>query len=437
MFVKKIVPKNDIKKFLKRFQSFHPKLIDLSLERVERLLDALNNPQDNLPPVIHIAGTNGKGSTLSFIKSGLEAEKKLVHTYTSPHLIKFNERICIKGKEINDTKLREYFSRCEDKNNNSKITLFEITTCAAFLAFSESEADYTLLEVGLGGKFDATNVIKNPVLTIITPISLDHEQYLGENLIQIADAKAGVLKPNTPAIIGRQERNAMHRIREVAKQTHSPLHIFGYDWLSYKKDNRLIFEDNNEILELAVPSLVGDHQYENAGMAVAALKYLNVSKSSINSGIENAIWPARLQKLNLGPYVSLLKELNFNGEIWVDGGHNDSAATAITNFLKSEQVEENHVICGMINSKDVDGFLRKFANVAESFTAIRIPEETNSHTIDKIYSSAERFFINSYKANSLHAAIENVCKTHPPQKSARIMICGSLYLSGYVLRNHS
>ena len=285
---------------LERLMTLHPKIIDLTLDRMTRLLDLLGSPEKALPPVIHIAGTNGKGSTQAMIRAGLEASGDICHAYTSPHLARFHERIFLAGKTIAEQDLANYLSKCEKVNGKISITYFEITTCAALLAFSQNKADYTLLEVGLGGRLDATNVIEDPKITVITPISIDHQQYLGNTLSEIAFEKAGILKRNCFAIIGPQEDEALNVIEARALEVGATCKIYGQHWHVWEENGRLIFQDENGLLDLPLPKLIGAHQVQNAGIALATLRYLGKDSSSYDGAMLNADWPARMQKLKNG-----------------------------------------------------------------------------------------------------------------------------------------
>jgi dihydrofolate synthase/folylpolyglutamate synthase len=432
---KAVISQSD--EILQRLTLLHPKVIDLSLGRVLCLLEELENPQDKTPSIIHIAGTNGKGSTLSFIRAGLEANNKIVHAYISPHLRTFNERITLRGKIIKDTALSDYLERCEKYNSQNNITFFEITTCAAFLAFSEHQADYTLLEVGLGGRLDATNVIKNPIMSIITPISMDHEQFLGDSIIKIAAEKAGILKPNIPAIIGKQSAEVLDRICSIAKDLETPLSIYGRDWISKNFKNKLIYEDSDGVVELPVPKLLGPHQFENAGIAISALKKLKNNAEIYKKAMINVSWPARLQKLTFGPMVSQVKTLPYSVTIWIDGGHNEAAGKAIAAFLKTTSNGNSHLICGMINSKDVKSFILSMNPLLKSINCISIPNENSSLSKEAIYREAIKINPKSFLAESLMQAVDNIIINNKSKKNLHILISGSLYLAGHVLKDHS
>ena len=422
---------------LKRLTLLHPKIIDLSLGRMLDLLDKLENPHQKIPPIIHVAGTNGKGSTLSFIKSGLEAHGKSIHTYTSPHLVNFNERITIKGKEIKESLLLFYLELCEKLNQNRSITFFEITTCAAFLAFSQHEADYTLLEVGLGGRLDATNVIKSPIISVITPVSIDHQQFLGESILDIAVEKAGILKPKVPAVIGKQEKKVQEKILSIAKDLGIPVSIFGRDWSSRKCKDYMLYEDTDGSIELPVPRLKGDHQFENAGIAINVLKTLNYNIKIFEKSLLDTVWPARLQNLKSGPLIKRFENQPFQTEIWIDGGHNEAAGGVIASFLKNPFNGNSHLVLGMINSKNVKTFLSEIANTVNSVECITIPGETASLTAEQVSKEAKRIHKNSSAANSIEQALDNIIMQNKNKSNLRIIFCGSLYLCGHILSNHT
>ncbi len=421
---------------LDRISKLHPKIIDLSLYRVFNLLHKLENPHLDIPPAIHIAGTNGKGSTLAFIKAGLESNNKIVHSYTSPHLVDFNERIRLKGKKIDDSLLIEYLETCEQVNKTNEITFFEIITCAAFIAFSKHRADYTLLEVGLGGKLDATNVINSPCLSIITPISLDHQQFLGNSVIDIAAEKAGILKPGVQAIVGKQEDAVNKKISAIARNNGTPISLFGRDWSAKKHNNFMIYEDNDGIIELPAPRLEGIHQFENAGIAINALKILNIKNKNLEHSLQKVNWPARLHKLKSGPLVEKIKNLPVHADIWIDGGHNQAAARSIGSFLSQPFYGTSHVILGMINSKDVNSFVSEISVFTDSIACINIPDEPASLNKDKMLKQIKPLKANTFVANTASHALDTIINQNYDNGNIRILICGSLYLCGHILRDH-
>lgn len=301
---------------LDRMMALHPKIIDLTLDRMLRLLEALGNPQNNLPPVIHIAGTNGKGSTQAMIRAGLEAAGKTAHAYTSPHLARFHERIRLAGELISEDDLTAVLDECYAANGGESITYFEITTCAALLAFSRTPADFTLLEVGLGGRLDATNVIGAPALSVITPVDFDHQQFLGETLAEIASEKAGIIKRRVPCIVGPQQDAGLEVIEEVAARHMAPLSVYGQHWHAHREAGRMIYQDEQGLLDLPLPNLPGLHQVQNAGGAIAALRRLGFDEAACEGAVTQAHWPARMQRLRHGPLVDAAGE----AELWLDGG---------------------------------------------------------------------------------------------------------------------
>ena len=338
---------------LQRMMTFHPKIIDLTLDRTHRLLAALGNPERTLPPVIHIAGTNGKGSTQAMIRAGLEAAGLKVHAYTSPHLAYFHERIRLAGDLITEAALTALLDECVRANGSGEITFFEITTCAALLAFARTPADYVLLEVGLGGRLDATNVVEKPALTIVTPVSIDHQQYLGETLPEIAFEKAGILKRGVPVIIGPQDAAGLAVIEARAAKVGAPVLAFGQHWQISEERGRMVYQDENGLLDLPLPNLPGPHQIQNAGAALTALRYLGRSHAECEAAVTQAVWPARMQRLRNGPLVTSAPKI----ELWLDGGHNPAGGLAIAATLTRMPPRETHLICGMLNTKDVRGYM--------------------------------------------------------------------------------
>ncbi|GAA6199752.1 folylpolyglutamate synthase/dihydrofolate synthase family protein [Aquicoccus sp. SU-CL01552] len=414
---------------LDRMMALHPKIIDLTLDRVWRLLAALDNPQDRLPPVIHIAGTNGKGSTQAMIRAGLEGAGLTAHAYTSPHLARFHERIRVAGKLISEPELSAVLDECYAANGGESITYFEITTCAALLAFARTPADYTLLEVGLGGRLDATNVIETPALTILTPVSIDHEQFLGDTLGKIAFEKAGILKRGVPCVVGPQPDEALEVIEAQAARLGAPLIAYGQHWHVYEERGRLIYQDERGLLDLPLPSLPGAHQIQNAGAALAALRHLGQGETACESAMTRVEWPARMQRLKTGP----LCEATPQAELWLDGGHNAAAGAALGAHLAGLAPRPTHLVCGMLNTKDVTGYLRPLAAQAQSLTAVSIPGEANTLSAEETASAARAVGLPAETADSVLAAVQHIVQSDP---HARILICGSLYLAGGVLREN-
>ena len=416
---------------LARMMALHPKVIDLTLDRVWRLLDALGNPQKDLPPVIHIAGTNGKGSTQAMVRAGLEAAGHKVHAYTSPHLARFHERIRLAGTLISEADLTALLDECYAKNGADDITYFEITTCAALLAFARTPADFTLLEVGLGGRLDATNVIDRPELTIITPVSMDHEAFLGTTIAAIAGEKAGIIKRGVPCIIGPQSESGLDVMEARAAQCGAPVLAYGQHWHSGPERDGMIYQDELGLLDLPLPILPGLHQIQNAGIALAALRHLGCDEAACTAGLTQAVWPARMQRLRIGPLANLA---NASGaELWLDGGHNPAAGAALALVLRSLPKRPTHMICGMLNTKDVDGYLAPLAEVAISLTGVSIPGEANTLPADQTAQAARHVGLAGRTADTVTEALQAILADDP---HARVLICGSLYLAGAILREN-
>ncbi|NDW53405.1 bifunctional folylpolyglutamate synthase/dihydrofolate synthase [Aliiroseovarius sp. PrR006] len=409
--------------------SLHPKIIDLTLDRVWRLLKAVDNPQDKLPAVIHLAGTNGKGSTQAMIRAGLEGAGKAVHAYTSPHLARFHERIRLAGELISEDALTEVLDRCYAANGGENITYFEITTVAGLMAFAETSADFTLLETGLGGRLDATNVVEKPALTVITPISIDHTQFLGETLPEIAGEKAGILKRGVPCVVGPQKDEALEVIEARAAKLGCPLFVHGQHWHFWEERGRLIFQDENGLLDLPLPALIGPHQIENAGAAIAALRVLGFDEAACEAAMRDVTWPARMQRLKTGPLIDAAGE----AELWLDGGHNPAAGEMLATVLADLPKRPTHLICGMLNTKDIAGYLRPLAGVADSLTAVSIPDEPNTLPAETTADEATKVGMTAATAPSVEAAIAAITQADP---QSRILICGSLYLAGAILREN-
>jgi len=420
-------PTSDL--ILERMMALHPKIIDLTLDRVWRLLGALGNPQNDLPPVIHIAGTNGKGSTLAMIRAGLEAAGKACHAYTSPHLARFHERIRLAGELISEDHLTAILDECYAANGDEAITYFEITTCAAILAMARTSADYTLLEVGLGGRLDATNVIDRPALTVITPVSIDHEQYLGNTLAKIAGEKAGIIKRRVPCVVGPQRDDALAVIEARATALGAPLLAHGQHWHAFEERGRLVYQDETGLCDLPLPNLPGAHQIENAGAALAALRHLGTGEAGYEAAVTRAHWPARMQRLERGPLVEAAPE----AEIWLDGGHNAAAGQALGRHLSGLPNRSTHLICGMLNTKDISGYLGPLAAQADRLIALSIPGETNTLPADTTAEAAQAVGLRAETADSALEAVQRVAAENP---QARILICGSLYLAGGILREN-
>ncbi|MFN3577189.1 MAG: bifunctional folylpolyglutamate synthase/dihydrofolate synthase [Tabrizicola sp.] len=409
--------------------TLHPKVIDLTLGRVERLLTALGNPERAIPPVIHIAGTNGKGSTQAMIRAGLEAGGDRVHAYTSPHLARFHERIRLAGELISEPALTALLDECVAANGGEEITFFEITTCAAFLAFARTPADWTLLEVGLGGRLDATNVVDRPRLTIITPVSMDHEAFLGDTVARIAGEKAGIIKRGVPVIVGPQTEEGLAVIEAQAARLGAPVLAHGQHWQAFEDRGRLIYQDETGLLDLPLPNLPGPHQIQNAGAAIAALRALGRDEAACEAAVTRAVWPARMQRLRQGPLVDLAPRV----ELWLDGGHNPAGGEAVAATLARMPRRETHLICGMLNTKDVLGYMRPLAPQVARLHAVSIPGEKNTLPAEATRDAARAAGMEAVTAGSVAEALAAIAATTP---EARVLICGSLYLAGTVLREN-
>tara|TARA_B110000902_G_C14235893_1_gene560614 strand:- start:378 stop:1616 length:1239 start_codon:yes stop_codon:yes gene_type:complete len=409
--------------------ALHPKIIDLTLGRTWRLLEALGNPQNDLPPVIHIAGTNGKGSTQAMIRAGLEGAGQRVHAYTSPHLARFHERIRVAGELISEDALTAILDECYEANNGETITYFEITTCAAILAFARTPADFTLLEVGLGGRVDATNVFEKPAMTIITPVSFDHPQFLGNTVAEIAGEKAGILKRGVPAIITRQPDDAMEVIEARAEKLGAPMLVQGQHWDAWEERGRLIYQDETGLLDLPPPALMGAHQFQNAGTAITALRHFGFGEDACEAVPTNVTWAARMQKLSHGPLI----DLGPQAEFWLDGGHNAACAATLAETLTRLPKRPTHLICGMLNTKDISGYLEPLVPYTASLTAVSIPDEVNTLPAPVTAKAARDAGMDAGEADSVRSAVEGIIRK---QADARILICGSLYLAGAILREN-
>jgi dihydrofolate synthase/folylpolyglutamate synthase len=429
-------PRDEI---LSRLLDLHPKRIDLSLGRIERLLSALGNPQERLPPVIHVAGTNGKGSTIAFMRAMLEAADKSVHVYTSPHLIEFNERIRIGrsggGILVDDAALEEALTRGEQANGGKPITFFEITTAAAFLLFAEHPADVLLLEVGLGGRVDATNVVQHPALTIVTPVSIDHPEFLGDTIEKIAVEKAGIFKRGVTGILAEQNDNALAVLEAQANRLNAPVFVGGQDFAAREENGRFVYEDERGLLDLPLPKLVGRHQQLNAGTAMAAVRRFDASipATAIEAGLTQADWPARLQRLKRGRVAALAPR---EAEVWLDGGHNADGGRALAQVMADFEEKSPRpliLICGTLVTKATRAFLRPFKGLAQEVIAVPIDGDHYGRLPADVALAAQQEGIPAAASESVGSALEYLSArdwSAPP----RILITGSLYLAGEVLR---
>lgn len=425
---------------LEEMHQLHPKSIDLSLDRVYALLEKLGNPHKKLPPVIHVAGTNGKGSVLAFLTAILEAHGDRVQRFSSPHLVDFNERINLPTasgmKPISDELLVDVLSRTKAANDGAPITFFEITTVAAFLAFSESQADWCLLETGLGGRLDATNVIDQPAATLITPVSIDHTGFLGETIAEIAREKAGILKKGSKAFIGQQERYALEEISARGETLDLHLYVRGLDYDVYEQRGRLVFSSPDELIDLPLPRyLIGRHQIENAGLAILTAQQLlreRLDHSALASAMLMARWPARMQRLFANDHSSYLRA---GDELWLDGGHNPSAAGVLAELigdLEERVPRPLHLIIGMMQGKDLAGFLHEFRGLASGVIAVPVPGTEAGMDPDDLADLALELGFEAETARDVTEALQ--LSSEGRHEDARILICGSLYLAGDVLR---
>jgi dihydrofolate synthase/folylpolyglutamate synthase len=426
---------------LARMGELHPKLIDLSLERIAILLERLGAPHRNLPPVIHVAGTNGKGSTVAFMRAMLEADGRRVHTYTSPHLVDFNERIRLArapgvSSDISEAELVDTLSRVIEANAGDPMTFFEMTTAAAFLAFAEIPADVVLLEVGLGGRLDATNLIARPAVSVITPISLDHTELLAATEPEIAVEKAGILKAEVPAVIAPQSSEVLEVLERIGQERGAKLYVWGRDFDAFEQSGRLVYQDENRVLDARLPELLGRHQIINAGLAIAALIHADlpdpVSEKALDQGLAAARWPARMSRLNSGSLAQMTGDAT---EIWLDGGHNPAAGTVLAQYLaelEERAPKPTFLIVGMMQKKDVAGFIRPFQDLAREVLAVPIlGHESGALDVGELANRISAAGLPVCEATGVLDALRQIIAVEPGEK--RILICGSLYLAGNVL----
>lgn len=424
---------------LEHFRHLHPKTIDLSLGRIERLLAALGNPEAALAPVVHIAGTNGKGSVIAFLRATLEAAGKRVHVLTSPHLVRFHERIELGGpgggRPIGEAALADALARADAANAGEPITFFEITTAAALLAFAETPADFVLLETGLGGRLDATNVVARPSLTVITPVSIDHTQYLGDTLGEIAAEKAGILKPGVPCVVAPQEDEALAAIEARALSLQAPLLVAGREWQAHELHGHLVYQTAGELLDLPMPRLRGRHQIDNAGCAIAAARHClgaGATPEVLQAGLTGARWPARLERLGTGP---LHQHVHPQTEIWLDAGHNPAAAVALARSMA--ELEERvprplHLVCGMMSTKDAHSFFEAFQDLCQWVGTVPIPDNANAYEPVALAGIARSVQIPAEPFDGIAQALAT-SRSIAGDEPVRVLIAGSLYLAGHVL----
>jgi dihydrofolate synthase / folylpolyglutamate synthase len=434
---------SQIESIVTRLLQLHPKRIDLTLERMWRILDALGHPERRLPPVVHVAGTNGKGSTIAFMRAILEAAGLRVHVYTSPHLVRFNERFRLgaagAGRLASDGELGEALTACEHANAGAPITVFEITTAAGLLLFARHPADILLLEVGLGGRLDATNVIERPLVTVVAPVSLDHAEFLGDTVGLIAAEKAGIFKPDVPAIVAAQPREALAAIERQAARVRAPIRIAGEDWTATEERGRLVYQDDAGLIDLPAPKLYGRHQFENAGLAIAALRAAALCAGGTPAlpiaafeGVVKAEWPARMQRLSGGALAAVVPP---GGELWLDGGHNPDGGRVIASALADleERVSRPLVlVVGMLANKDSEGFLKNFTGLARRVVTVPIPHQENSFSAAALADTARAIGLPAQASPDIETALSAIASFELDQPP-RILITGSLYLVGAAL----
>jgi dihydrofolate synthase/folylpolyglutamate synthase len=432
-------PRSSLDELVARLSSLHPNRIDLSLDRMHRLLTQLDYPERKLPPVIHVAGTNGKGSTVAYLRAMLEAAGLRVHVYTSPFLVRINE--CFRlgqlggGVLVSDDELEAALAHCERVNDGAPLTFFEAKTAAAFWLFAQHPADVLLLEVGLGGRLDSTNVVETPLASVITPISMDHTEFLGDSLAAIAGEKAAIIKRDVPVISAEQPREAMAVIEQQARRMHAPLFAAGEGWHVNVERGRLVYQDDRGLMDLAAPKLFGRHQFDNAGLAIATLRAVGkfrIPSAAFEAGIVNAEWPARMQRLSCGPLIASGPK---GSEIWLDGGHNVEGGRVVAAALCDLEERVSRplvVIAGMMANKDAAGFLANFAGLTRHIMAVAIPDQANAMPPERLADAARALGMRVEIADGIEPALRalaGLAYDIPP----RILITGSLYLAGHVL----
>ncbi len=420
---------------LERLNRLHPKIIDLELDRVSRLLSLIGHPEQHLPPAVHVAGTNGKGSVIAYLRAMLEHAGYRVHVYTSPHLVRFHERIRLTGQLIAEPELIDLLSECERANGGDQITFFEITTAAAFLAFTRHPADILLLETGLGGRVDATNVIDRPLACVITTISMDHMQYLGDTISKIATEKAGIIKRGVPIVVGPQPAEAAEVLSKIARTRQAPAWRHNLEWDFVPTPTGFKYEEAGRVLDLPAPCLPGRHQIANAAIAIAATRFLTgfeIGPGEIKAGLAGAQWPARMQRLGHGPLFDLLPP---GWELWLDGGHNEDAGNAIAGMLqdwRATDSKKTSLVFGMLNSKEPVAFLRPLSPFVDDLSAVSIPGDHASLSAEECVAFARDAGIAAKAFTGADAALRDIVERHGPLPR-RVLICGSLYLAGTIL----
>ncbi|MEM9276949.1 MAG: folylpolyglutamate synthase/dihydrofolate synthase family protein [Pseudomonadota bacterium] len=424
-----------VDELIDKLSEIHPKGFDLSLGRITALLDKLGNPHLRIPPVFHVAGTNGKGSTLAFIRSILEAAGYKVHVHTSPHLVNWNERYRLAGKLVDDDTLADAIERVTEANSGKPITIFEIMSAVMFLLFSEHDADFSLVEVGLGGRFDATNVIPKPLVSAIAPVSLDHQAYLGDTIAKIAFEKAGIIKEQTPVVVGLQEDEARDVIEEVANTRSSSVQVAGQDFDFYRDATGFVFQDGDGLLDLPMPNLAGEHQLVNAALAISAVRAadIKVPEKAFSEGMQNVVWPGRLEKL---PSGKITEKLNGHRDVWIDGGHNPDAGKAIaTELLRQNKGADRKtvLICGMINTKEPLGYFQPFTELSAEVITVPVAMSEAGISPEELAKIAREAGLTAETADTLEQGIVRAATIVEENEEIRILFCGSVYMVGEVL----
>jgi len=410
----------------------HPKGYDLGLERIGRLLETLERPQDRLPPIFHVAGTNGKGSTLAFLRAILEAHGKCVHVHTSPHLVSWRERYRLAGRLVEDEPLAKAIIRVRDANGGEPITVFELLSAVMFLLFSEHAADFALVEVGLGGRLDATNVIPSPLVSVITPVSMDHEAWLGDSVAKIATEKGGIIKPGCPVVMGCQSDDARQVLENMAENANAPLTIQNQDFQVYEENGRMIYQDGGGLFDLPLPALVGEHQMENASTAIAAARMagLTLENELLSKAMLGVTWPGRFQRLSIGTLVEHLPQA---GAIWLDGGHNPAAGQTIATTLTQMGCTKPVLICGMLDTKRPDGFFAAFSTLQPHVFTVPLANTQADIPAVSLAKIANEQGLQAMACISLSHALDAVKDLSKNEPGRVLVFCGSLYLAGEVL----
>jgi dihydrofolate synthase/folylpolyglutamate synthase len=423
-----------VQRQLHRLASLSPGADTLGLERISALLGRLGNPERRLPPVFHVAGTNGKGSTCAFLRAAIEAAGLTAHVYTSPHLVRFNERIRLAGHLIGDDPLAALLEEALDSAAGMEISFFEATTAAAFLAFARQPADACIVEVGLGGRLDATNVVAAPVVCGIAQLGVDHQQFLGSRIEDIAAEKAGIAKPGVPLVTQHYPERLAERIAEAAATAGAVWMPRGERWDATVYRRKLHYRDDRGKLQLPLPRLQGAHQAMNAALAVAMLRTqrtLTVPEPALRAAIGWADWPGRLQPLAPGPLAGVLPR---GSQLWLDGGHNPAAARAIADFFRSHVPSDRpfHIVLGLLANKDMAGVLKPFANRAATLHAVPVPGHPH-HAPSDLAAAARGSGLSSLAAADVRAALDWIARHADRERPPIVLILGSLYLAGEVL----